>query len=183
MIRTEYPKCSCIYQIQSKANREIYIGSTHDFRMRKSAHLRELMGGKHGNIKLQRHVNTYGIIDLVFNIKGKCVESQLKKREQYWIDKLQPEFNIAPRSDCGFTERKHSEKTKEKMSISHLKRYENPKQREKTSLAMKVKRNRNASFEEINNKTKKRAKAYREQKKLEKIKQYLEKMEYSVEFI
>jgi group I intron endonuclease len=84
---------SYIYIIESKANGKFYIGSTLDYKRRKTDHKRDLRKGKHHNILLQRHFNKYGIEDLEFKIlKDNCKE--LSKVEQILIKRLKPQFNI-----------------------------------------------------------------------------------------
>jgi len=105
MLRTEYPKCSCIYQIQSKANGEIYIGCTYNFIMRKSGHLGSLRNNTHHSFLLQEHYNKYGEQDLIFDVverihkQGNESDNQFRIRlyiiETNYIHKLNPSFNIA----------------------------------------------------------------------------------------
>jgi len=86
---------SVIYQIISKINNNIYIGSAVNYGHRINMHLRELRLNKHGNLKLQNHVNKYGIENLQFSIlESVMFREDLIKREQYYIDNLKPEFNI-----------------------------------------------------------------------------------------
>lgn len=84
-----------IYQIQSKVKPErIYIGSAVRITHRWYLHLRELGKGKHHSAKLQNHVNKYGIDDLSFSIIEPCFPEWLTAREQFYLDKLKPYFNI-----------------------------------------------------------------------------------------
>lgn len=86
---------SGIYKIQSIVKPEkVYIGSAASFSVRKASHLRELRNGIHINGRLQNHCNKYGIEDLVFSIIEECEISCLLNREQYYIDTLNPFFNI-----------------------------------------------------------------------------------------
>ena len=94
MHRTKFIARSGIYQITSKKNSKIYIGSACDLRGRKNGHLHALRKNKHHSILLQRHVNKYGIDDLLFEILEFCSKKILLKREQYYLDILLPEFNI-----------------------------------------------------------------------------------------
>lgn len=84
---------SCVYKIRNIENNKIYIGSTKDFKKRKSIHLRQLKLEKHHNIHLQRSYNK-NPNKFVFEILEKCVQSELLIKEQEWINKLNPEYNI-----------------------------------------------------------------------------------------
>lgn len=88
---------SGIYKIQSKIKpKRFYIGSTACLRDRWLRHKRDLRGDKHHSVKLQRHVNKYGFDDLVFSVLELCLPDALIDREQYYLDKLKPYFNLYP---------------------------------------------------------------------------------------
>lgn len=84
---------ACIYKIRNLENGKIYIGSTKDFKKRKSIHLRQLKLQTHHNIHLQRSYNK-NPNKFIFEIIEKCNENELLIKEQEWIDKLNPEYNI-----------------------------------------------------------------------------------------
>ena len=125
---------SGIYKISSIVHPErFYIGSTFCADQRWSEHTRRLNRNLHGNSKLQHHVNKYGIGDLAFNIIEECPIETLIEREQYYIDTLNPWFNLCPKagsclgvkrsdeikhkiSEAGKGKRR-SEETKQKMSV------------------------------------------------------------------
>lgn len=82
-----------IYKISNTINSNIYIGSAEKFNVRKNQHKHHLIKGTHHNKKLQNHVNKYGFNSLVFDvIESNCID--LISREQYYIDNLNPFFNI-----------------------------------------------------------------------------------------
>jgi len=87
---------SGIYQIQSIINDKIYIGSAVNLKIRKKNHLWHLKNNKHGNNKLQNHVNKYGLDDLKLKTIEFCDKENLLTREQYYIDLLKPQFNLCP---------------------------------------------------------------------------------------
>lgn len=96
----------------------IYIGSAINFKNRKSGHLKDLKKGIHKNSKLQNHYNKYGIDDFYFEIIEELNIKELTlKREQFYIDKLKPFFNICPiaGSMLGF---KHTKESILKISLS-----------------------------------------------------------------
>jgi len=85
-------------------------------------HLCDLRKNKHKNIKLQVHFNKYGEQDLQFTVLEGCTKELLIQREQYYIDTLNPWFNICmvANSSLGV---KRSKQTKEKYSrakIGHI---------------------------------------------------------------
>lgn len=90
-------KISGIYKIQSIAKpKRCYVGSTVIVSKRWCDHLRTLRNNKHHSIKLQRHFNKYGELDLIFTILIECEKEDLIKHEQFFIDSLNPYFNSSP---------------------------------------------------------------------------------------
>ena len=85
-----------VYKIASISQpMRFYIGSSIDYQKRKREHLRALKKGTHHSVFLQNHVNKYGILDLRMDpieyVEG---ENNLIEREQFYIDSLNPCFNI-----------------------------------------------------------------------------------------
>lgn len=94
-------------------NNELYIGSTTiSFIQRERTHLRELKNNKHPNYKLQTLYNLGHTF--VFEIL-EDTDVNIKQREQYYIDTLNPTLNIAKTTTCPMDGRKHSKQTLEKM--------------------------------------------------------------------
>lgn len=94
-----------VYEIRSIQNGKRYIGSSVNVGRRiLEGHLEALEKQKHGNDHLQKHFNKYDREDLKFYLleivprKIKEPAHQFREkiinREQYWLDKLNPEFNI-----------------------------------------------------------------------------------------
>lgn len=77
---------SCIYKIENIINKKIYIGSTINFKQRKSDHLSRLRKNKHPNAYLQNSWNKYGEENFVIEILERCKIEDLLTREQYYID-------------------------------------------------------------------------------------------------
>jgi group I intron endonuclease len=107
----------CIYKIQSliKPDR-LYIGSSVNFKERQRIHLRDLALNKHHSPKLQNHYNKYGESDLKFSVLLGCERGYLLKTEQYFLDLLNPYFNVCQIAGSPLG-RKVSVKTKEKQRI------------------------------------------------------------------
>lgn len=86
---------SVIYCIRNTANEKRYIGSAKDFSRRKYEHLKQLKNGTHGNRHLLRAWRTYGSGQFQFYVVEYVNDvTKLIPREQYWIDVMQPEYNI-----------------------------------------------------------------------------------------
>jgi group I intron endonuclease len=83
------------YKIQSKLYPEkFYIGSSADIELRWLGHKHALIKGTHHSQKLQQHFNKFGIDDLDFVIIQICSKYLTVDLEQYYIDTLNPFFNI-----------------------------------------------------------------------------------------
>ena len=83
-----------IYQIKSKINSSLYIGSALNINNRWNLHKASLNNNKHHSIYLQRHCNKYGIDDLEFSIIELCIPDDLLIKEQFYLDKFNPKFNV-----------------------------------------------------------------------------------------
>lgn len=116
-----------IYCIESKCGK-IYIGSAVSLRTRFMTHRYMLKGNRHDNPKLQNYVNKHGIDTLTFKVLELCPKENLLEREQYFIDTLNPFFNVLRIAGSTYGLRpwlgkKHSEETKEKISAANLLTY------------------------------------------------------------
>jgi group I intron endonuclease len=76
-----------IYKITSQINHKIYVGESHNLSRRLTRHKADLKYGTHNNPYLQRHVNKYGLNDLLFEVIEELppVHDVLLEREAYWI--------------------------------------------------------------------------------------------------
>lgn len=111
-----------IYKIVCASTGRVYVGSASHYVQRKARHRADLRTGRHCNSKLQNAWNKYGEESFSF-VEIECVldKAHLISREQYWIRRLRPWFNIAKvaGSPLGV---KHSEETKAKRRES-LRKY------------------------------------------------------------
>lgn len=88
-------KIACIYKITNKITLEFYIGSTNNFYRRKIQHFSDLKNNKHRNQYLQNVYNKYGFDNLEMQILKPCLLEKLIEIEQYYINKLNPKYNIS----------------------------------------------------------------------------------------
>lgn len=112
---------SGIYTITSHKTSKVYVGSSVRTANRWRVHQRDLRNGVHGNTHLQRHVDKYGLGDLVFEVVR--VESNQTRRlgfEELLIAGLFGPacFNQATSAKAPMTGRKHSPETLAKMSAT-----------------------------------------------------------------
>jgi hypothetical protein len=122
-------KIGGIYIIKSKIKPErIYIGSSNNVIVRWSNHINELKRNKHHCGKLQNHFNKYGEDDLEFRLILICIEEDLIKNEQLFIDGFEPYFNIRKiaESNIGLKFR-WSEESRRKFSKSLLGKKKKPR--------------------------------------------------------
>lgn len=108
-----------IYQIRQLSTGKKYIGSTHNFALRKTNHVSELNCQSHLNPYLLSAWQKYGEDDFVFEILEVVQdESQLLIREQWYLDNVvvwRFDFNIATVADCppSFLGKKRTVRTEE----------------------------------------------------------------------
>jgi len=124
-----------IYQIKNIQNDKRYIGNTVNKNKRWEKHKWALTNNRHDNAHLQRSWNKYGNTSFKFSVMEQVDKSNdLINREQYYIDNLDPEYNIAPKANGS----EHSKETKNKMSEA-LSGENNPMYGEKHSKKTKQK--------------------------------------------
>jgi group I intron endonuclease len=109
---------SGIYKIRNTINEHCYIGSAVNIKERWREHRRDLFKNKHHSKYLQRAWNKYGEACFEFSIIEVCEPSTLIVREQYHINVLKPEYNIAPIAGSVLGLR-HTEETRRKISLAN----------------------------------------------------------------
>ena len=95
-----------IYQIENIVNSKKYVGSAVNFRRRVTRHIRKLKDGVHRNTHLQRSWGKHGSHCFFFTMLLFCEREELQRYEQWFIDNLQPEYNIAKHVTMPFLGRK-----------------------------------------------------------------------------
>lgn len=85
-----------IYKITNTANGKTYVGSSVRMPHRLATHRSHLRSGTHANQKMQRAWNKYGEAAFEFSVIEEVSDpNSLIAREQFWIDTLNPFYNIA----------------------------------------------------------------------------------------
>lgn len=102
---------SGIYKILCLETDKFYIGSSKTLKKRFYEHKRQLKNNKHPNRYLQFAWNKYKELNFVFIIIEYSEVEKLIEREQHYIDRLKPEYNLAPTAQS-MLNFKHSEETK-----------------------------------------------------------------------
>lgn len=85
-----------IYQIVNQVNGKSYIGQSRNIKQRWRQHIYGLNKEnalQKGSYPLRSAFLKYGLIQFKFEIIEECPENDLLVREQYWIDKINPEYN------------------------------------------------------------------------------------------
>jgi group I intron endonuclease len=102
------PKFPAIYSITFSNIDRIYIGSTTNYKLRKSQHLYKLKTNTHENSKLQNYYNKYGVENFEFKVIELLEETDLLKIreiEQSYLNKyFAQEYIISNRLDKRFDE-------------------------------------------------------------------------------
>lgn len=85
---------SGIYCIKNTNSNKIYVGSSKNMYHRLARHKSDLKKQKHGNPILQNSFNKYGEENFEFSVLEYCDSKDLSLKEQYYIDTLNPTYNI-----------------------------------------------------------------------------------------
>ncbi len=128
---------SGIYKIANKVTGDFYIGSTKNFEKRFKEHVSSLKNKRHVNTILQKVHNKYGIEKLSFDIIDTVKDlNQLESREQYYLDTLQPKYNIrvTANSNLGL---KFSDEHKYKIGLANKGKTRSKEQKKTLSEALK----------------------------------------------
>lgn len=79
-----------VYEIVNLINNKRYVGSSKDLKTRRANHF----SGRRSNPHMQWAMKKYGIENFVFNVLEYVQEEDLLRVEQFYIDTLNPEYNI-----------------------------------------------------------------------------------------
>lgn len=131
-------KVYCILNIETN---ERYVGSTTNFSDRKAAHLYDLRHNRRKNERLQQAFDTYGEASLKFIILEEVQtfdKAVLIKREQYWIDKFKPEYNLNPIAGNYFNSNAYSQQAKDKRLAKIRGRIQPQSEKDKRAKSLKT---------------------------------------------
>lgn len=104
-----------IYKLNNKVSNNFYIGSSFNIIDRWRGHKCLLRKNKHENQILQNSWNKHGENAFEFIVLETCTKDIILKREQFYIDTLNPKYNICKTAgNCAG--RKFSKETLKKMS-------------------------------------------------------------------
>lgn len=90
-----YAKTSGVYKLTCLPSGGFYVGSAKHFKRRWAEHRRALVAKNHVNPKLQAAWNKYGPDAFLFAVLEVCEYAVVLEREQVWMDRLRPTFNVA----------------------------------------------------------------------------------------
>lgn len=84
-----------IYKITNNINHHSYIGQSRNIKQRWNSEKRASndITDKSYNYPLSRAFRKYGIQNFTFEIIEECKVDELNEKENYWINKLKPEYN------------------------------------------------------------------------------------------
>lgn len=88
-------KGGIVYRITNIVNGKFYIGSTNNLIKRYYTHIYDIRSEKNTCVKLIRAVKKYGEDNFKFEIILSCPSEYVLKAEQWFIDNLKPDYNIA----------------------------------------------------------------------------------------
>ena len=113
---------SGIYEFFNLTNGKRYIGSSKDIYNRLHEHYHNLQNNKAHNKHFQAAWNKYGEESFIYNILEFCNEEIRFDREQYYIDVINPEYNLTNYVIAN-TGHKVSDECKEKISETLKQKY------------------------------------------------------------
>lgn len=128
-----------VYKIHNKVTNKCYIGSSQKLRRRASGHRKGFRSGNHENPHLRNSWAKYGGPAFEFSILEYCAPEDLITREQYWMDLLQPNYNIAriAGSNAGVKHGPMPKSQREKIGAANKGRVCSPEARKKMSQVRK----------------------------------------------
>ena len=103
-----------IYTIRHLTTGRCYVGSSVNMSRRWTQHKSAIKKGKHPAKHLMHAFQKHGSESFAFEILEECDSAMLIERENYWIAKLKPAFNVAPVAGSNLGH-KHSAATIENM--------------------------------------------------------------------
>lgn len=106
---------SGIYMLTNKITKEIYIGQSINLSNRFKNYINLSYIKSKENLRISKALIKYGYSNFSLTILEYCNNSDLQAREQYYFDKLNPQYNILKMAGSSLNS-KHTEKTKKNFS-------------------------------------------------------------------
>lgn len=110
-----------IYLVTNKINGHQYVGQSVDIKRRWMEH--KCPSNIANNRTINKAYRKYGFENFVYEVLEECLESELDEREIYWIEKLQPIYNMN-KGGVGNKGHHHSEDVKQILSIKSREQWE-----------------------------------------------------------
>jgi len=137
---TDNKQKSGVYEILNITNGKRYVGSAVNLPRRKNDHWRRLRGNHHRNQYLQNAWNKYNEEALEFEVLEHLEPEILVSFEQWWMNMLQPEYNMCPvaGNSLGYT---HTDEALANMSAAQKGKTLSEDHRAKISKSLKGNKN------------------------------------------
>ena len=103
-----------VYRIRRVETGDCYIGSSQDIMRRWNEHNSRLNRKASGCLHLESAWHLYGEDAFEFRVLEICSVSDLLEREQAYLDKLKPAYNISSIAGAPMLGRHHSDETKQR---------------------------------------------------------------------
>jgi hypothetical protein len=124
----EKSKVGVVYKITNLINNDFYIGSSCNLVKRYYTHLDHIRKNKSSCTRLIRAVNKYKEENFKFEILVECPKEYVLKLEQWFLNNLNPKYNICKVAGSSLGT-KRTEETKLKKSICQKEKWKNEEYR------------------------------------------------------
>jgi group I intron endonuclease len=110
---------SGVYALICRVTNKVYVGSSVHLGLRLLDYTQPAYLAQQTRRPILKAIVKYGLINFIFIVLETCNSTDTLQREQYWIDLLNPEYNLSPTagSTLGIT---LSEETKAKIRAAHM---------------------------------------------------------------
>lgn len=91
-----------VYLIENKINGKKYVGASNDVSSRISQHMSGRIAKKYNHLDFYKDVLKLGYEGFEYTLLEECTEDEKLEREQFWYDKINPEYNLVRPTDNMF---------------------------------------------------------------------------------